>query len=310
MKKYLGILFLGVLFLVPALSFAQLSDIDPQGGASCVAITHNLRFSSRDANTSNDVSALQDFLNTNGYLKNTATGYFGSATLKAVKAFQKANNISPTGYVGPVTRAKIQVIDCGTTASTTNTSSSSTTVTQTCPAGSSYAGPLDGCVIFNTANTSNSTTDINLIKQTACGVSLSKTSNWSVVSNTSNETKLDIIPNPYTGFSGIDIKCVLGNTITDTDNKFGKITYFYDSSSQKWMVNSPDEQGIGMQTLPAVVAIPESTVSGFPVFRGTKRWLSYIIPISQSSILYLSEGDTEGGSTQSLTNLVNTLKKL
>ena len=150
--------------------------------------------------------------------------------------------------------------------------------------------------------------DDNLIKQTGCGVSFSKTSDWSVISNTSNETKLDILPNEHTGFSGIDIKCVLGNSITDTDAKFGNITYYYESSSQKWMVNAPNERDGG--TLPAVVATPEFTVNGFQVFKGTGRWLTYIIPISPSSILSLKEGDTEGGYTQTLTNLVKTIKKL
>src|ERR1035437_2639025 len=40
------------------------------------------------------------------------TGFFGSATLKAVKNFQRANGISPTGYVATYTRAKIKEIDC------------------------------------------------------------------------------------------------------------------------------------------------------------------------------------------------------
>jgi hypothetical protein len=154
----------------------------------------------------------------------------------------------------------------------------------------------------------SATISSNLIKQTDCGVSFSKTSEWSVVSNTSNEIKLDIPDDTHTGFAGIDIKCVLGNSITDTDAKFGNITYYYDSSSQKWMVSKPNERDGG--TLPAVVATPEFTVNGLSVFRGTGRWLTYIIPTSSSSILSLREGDTEGGLTQSLTNLVKTLKKL
>ena len=37
-------------------------------------------------------------------------------TLSAVKAFQTANGINSTGYVGPMTRAKIKSIDCNTSA--------------------------------------------------------------------------------------------------------------------------------------------------------------------------------------------------
>lgn len=165
------------------------------------------------------------------------------------------------------------------------------------------------------SNTSNNSSTVNfgaissnLIKLTACGVSFSKTSDWGVISNTNNEIKLDITTNDHAGFSGIDIKCVLGNSITDNDAKFGSITYYYDSSNKKWMVSKPDEQNGGM--LPAVVAVPEFTVNGLPVFRGTGRWLTYIVPISPTSIVSLKEGDSEGGYTQTLTNLVNTLEKI
>ena len=152
--------------------------------------------------------------------------------------------------------------------------------------------------------------DDNLLKLPNCGVSLSKTSEWSVVSNTGNEIKLDIPGDTHTGFAGIDIKCVLSNTITDTDAKFGNVTYFYDAGKKAWMeTDNKEGEGITPNSIP-VIAVPLFTVDGLPVFRGTGRWLTYIVPISQSSILYLHEGDTEGGYTQTLTNLVKTLKKL
>jgi hypothetical protein len=152
--------------------------------------------------------------------------------------------------------------------------------------------------------------DDNLLKFANCGVSLSKTSEWSVISNTGNEVVLDILSTDHTlGTNGIDIKCVLSNTITDTDAKFGNITYYYDSGIKKWMVKGPDETGDGSNLTPKEATVL-FTVDGLPVFRGTGRWLTYIVPISSSSILYLHEGDTEGGYTQTLTNLVKTLKKL
>lgn len=166
----------------------------------------------------------------------------------------------------------------------------------------------DNSFTINSSKNSVSAIDNNLIKLTSCGVSVSKTSNWSVMSSTTNEIILDIPSADQTGGNGINIKCVLGNSITDTDAKFGNITYYYDSSTQKWMVNKPDETNGG--TMMAVEATPLFNVNGWPVFRGTRRWLSYIVPISPSSILYLREGDTEGGYTQTLTNLVKTLKRL
>lgn len=63
--------------------------------------TKNLYYRSRGA----DVVLLQDILRTRGYLSTRSTGYFGIATFKAVKSFQKNYmKISPTGFVGPKTR--------------------------------------------------------------------------------------------------------------------------------------------------------------------------------------------------------------
>jgi len=154
------------------------------------------------------------------------------------------------------------------------------------------------------------TKDVNLIKLTSCGVSLSKTSDWNVISSTVNEIKLDIAGDTHTSFAGIDIKCVLSNTITDTDAKFGNITYFYDMGKKAWMeTDNKEGEGITPNSIP-VLAVPLFIVDGLPVFRGTGRWLTYIVPTSPSTVLYFNEGDTEGGYTQTLTNLVNTIRKL
>lgn len=53
------------------------------------------------------VKAVQQQLITLGYLKSTATGYFGPMTHDAVIAFQKANGIDPIGIVGPKTKAAL-----------------------------------------------------------------------------------------------------------------------------------------------------------------------------------------------------------
>ena len=93
---------------------SQISDTDISNDNSCAIINSNIRYLSRDANGSTDVSILQDFLNERGYLKSQPTGFFGSATRRAVIAFQNDNGLraTPPGYVGPGTRAKIKEIDC------------------------------------------------------------------------------------------------------------------------------------------------------------------------------------------------------
>jgi hypothetical protein len=70
--------------------------------SGAVNFSRNLMYRSRGA----DVTLLQDILREKGYLSVQSTGFFGIATFRAVKAFQKNYmHIPPTGYVGPKTRA-------------------------------------------------------------------------------------------------------------------------------------------------------------------------------------------------------------
>ncbi len=74
-----------------------------QPATSSVVISKNLKYGQRD----DEVYELQDFLIDKGFLNGNSTGFFGLLTLKAVKAYQKSGGISPTGYVGLLTRQKI-----------------------------------------------------------------------------------------------------------------------------------------------------------------------------------------------------------
>lgn len=67
------------------------------------SIDKNLKYGQRDK----EVTELQEFLIDGGFLNGTPTTFFGLLTLKAVKAYQKSTSISPTGYVGILTRQKI-----------------------------------------------------------------------------------------------------------------------------------------------------------------------------------------------------------
>lgn len=82
--------------------------------SACVELSNNLILTDRDSNKNGEVTKLQKFLVSKGYLKENPTGYFGVATLAGVVKFQKENNISPAiGYVGSLTRAKIKALSCG-----------------------------------------------------------------------------------------------------------------------------------------------------------------------------------------------------
>ena len=92
MKKVLSFVFILSIFL-PLFSFASFDT--------------NLKYGTKGQT----VSELQDFLQNQGFLTTKPNGYFGLGTLKAVKAFQKAQGIKPlSGYFGPVTRIKANVI--------------------------------------------------------------------------------------------------------------------------------------------------------------------------------------------------------
>ncbi|MDB5260014.1 MAG: cell surface protein [Candidatus Nomurabacteria bacterium] len=109
---YLKPLFIVSLVLgITSSTFAQVADENPNG-TSCAIITSNTGYGSRDNSYNSNVSILQDFLSSNGYLNSQPTGFYGRLTLNAVSNFQRANGISPTGYVGSITRARIQAIDC------------------------------------------------------------------------------------------------------------------------------------------------------------------------------------------------------
>ncbi len=79
--------------------------------------------------TGQDVVALQTWLMSSGYkipsiaTGAASTGYFGSQTKAAVQAYQTANGVPSTGFVGPLTRGKL------------NGAASVATVNTGCPAG-------------------------------------------------------------------------------------------------------------------------------------------------------------------------------
>lgn len=75
---------------------------------STKTLSRNLYYRTRGA----EVLLLQDVLRESGYLSIPSTGYFGIATFKAVKNFQKNYMlISPTGYVGARTREALNSLN-------------------------------------------------------------------------------------------------------------------------------------------------------------------------------------------------------
>jgi peptidoglycan hydrolase-like protein with peptidoglycan-binding domain len=67
------------------------------------SIDKNLKYGQRDK----EVMELQEFLIDKGLLKTIPSTYFGLLTFKAVKAYQASIGVSSTGFVGALTREKI-----------------------------------------------------------------------------------------------------------------------------------------------------------------------------------------------------------
>jgi spore germination protein YaaH len=96
-------LFVCTLFIVaviPATALAQTSG--------CVTFSGDLVYGA----TGSEVTTLQTFLKSQGYFSAAPVARFGPATLTAVRAFQRAQGISATGTVGPLTRAAIRSASC------------------------------------------------------------------------------------------------------------------------------------------------------------------------------------------------------
>lgn len=105
--------FIFTLFFSPIFIKAQQEDIDNEITSSCIDLKNNLRYRDRDINKNGEVSTLQDFLQSKGYLNSEPTGYFGLLTKQAVIKFQKEYNISPAvGYLGSISRTKIKLLTC------------------------------------------------------------------------------------------------------------------------------------------------------------------------------------------------------
>jgi len=115
----------------------QVTTLSGQGSTS--GVTYCFSADLYKGLTSNDVIELQKVLNMDSVTRVASSGagapgyettYFGALTEAAVKKFQAKYGISTTGYVGPLTRAKLNELYC-TPVTTPTTSVGETTTTTT-----------------------------------------------------------------------------------------------------------------------------------------------------------------------------------
>ncbi len=81
-------------------------------GVSTSATCTNLSYNFHRGNESQSVTNLQNFLIANGYLNDSATGFFGDKTVAAVKAYQESRGLPMTGMVYGFTRESIRADSC------------------------------------------------------------------------------------------------------------------------------------------------------------------------------------------------------
>jgi peptidoglycan hydrolase-like protein with peptidoglycan-binding domain len=97
-------------YICTILTAVLLASVNTASASSCVGLSTNLRIGMK----SNEVTLLQNYLNTEGYNIGQATGFFGQRTLAAVKLFQIDTGLINSGFVGALTRNAIQKKSCST----------------------------------------------------------------------------------------------------------------------------------------------------------------------------------------------------
>jgi hypothetical protein len=111
---------------------AQIAQLQAQIGGTTTAAGTTFTTDLTIGSTGSEVSALQQWLVSKGFLTmpaGVAYGYFGSLTKSALAAYQASVGISPAvGYFGPITRAKVNAAG-GTTTTTTTTTTATTGIT-------------------------------------------------------------------------------------------------------------------------------------------------------------------------------------
>jgi hypothetical protein len=103
-----------IITLVITISLLNFSFTEKTLGATtaCTNLSTNLKIGSKDSSENIDVSLLQYFLYSKGYMNINPTGYFGNITQQAVIDFQRSEGLPATGLVMTLTRGKISEISC------------------------------------------------------------------------------------------------------------------------------------------------------------------------------------------------------
>jgi len=259
--------------------------------AQCLSLSSDLGYGMKDNTSNGPIIILQQYLTGAGYLSATPTGYFGSATLAAVEAFQNANNISSIGYVGPLTRAAIGRLTC--------TSGNVTTVnqiqTQTVPTTVS-TNPMTPAV--------NSAVSTSIITTPSSGQILPEGRSINVTLASMPYARYDIVLLSPTGSAGFIAQSLVG-----TSQYLWTVGNVFSSQTQSNQTVTPGSYQIRIQNS-ATGAEPTDPISNPFTISAASLNVSVVFPTSipadgsTAAILYGS-----GFNLSTLVGFTNTPEK-
>ncbi|MDD3940042.1 MAG: peptidoglycan-binding domain-containing protein [Candidatus Pacebacteria bacterium] len=96
----------------PSFTNGRFVTLDALDYPYCVNLTRNFGYGSRDGDTGREVSALQGYLYSRGYMDVEPTGYFGNITAISLGKFQYRNQITVTGSVNQEVRDIMKDLTC------------------------------------------------------------------------------------------------------------------------------------------------------------------------------------------------------
>lgn len=142
-----------------------------------------------------------------------------------------------------------------------------------------------GTVATTTAtSTSTVPTGGQLVSKPNWGVNFTAAANWKVQPLLGLNAPLTLVKE--TGEDAgdiISVSFVQSSTVTNTDAKFGTIVYMYDYAKNAWTY----KQDTDTRVVPDfIIATPlRNTANNLPVFAGTQRWATRIVPLSDKQVL-------------------------